>query len=84
MNGASVTAFGQLERALESAAVARTGSRVAYVSALATFTFPGLALWQGDCLVFRDHDHLSRCGEAYLAAAVDRRFWERVLGPGAR
>jgi len=79
MNQASVAAFRQLDQAIAGAVVG-SGTRVAYVSSLDAFASTGQSLWDGDCLLFRDLNHLSGCGEDRVARAGQRRFWDAVIG----
>ncbi|WP_181373184.1 acyltransferase family protein [Massilia glaciei] len=80
MNGISLAAFKELDRAI--ARGSRT-SGVEYFSLVDAFASSEYSLWNKDCLIFKDLNHLSRCGEDFMAAAIADDFWAAVIGGGA-
>ncbi len=71
MNPVSLTAFAELDAALQSATDERK-ARWRYLSMLKVAPMDGDFLVQGECLTFKDRDHLSPCGEKLVAAPLAR------------
>jgi peptidoglycan/LPS O-acetylase OafA/YrhL len=82
MNPRSLAAFRQLDQAILAAFHTRgPQQRVEYVSALDVLAVTAQSLWIDDCLLFKDLNHLSRCGEDHIAAASHAAFWAAIIGP---
>jgi len=71
MNPVSLGAFAELDAALRSVATERE-ARWRYLSMLEVAPMDEDFLVQGDCLTFRDRDHLSPCGERLVAGPLAR------------
>lgn len=84
MNQVSLAAFRALDAAIAERFRASGGNKASYVSALDAFALPDQSLWHKECLVFKDLNHLSRCGEEHLAKTSGKEFWTAVIGPGQR
>lgn len=71
MNQVSLQAFSELDAALQARIKSRS-PRWRYVSMLEAVPMDRDFLVHGDCLTFKDHDHLSPCGERLVAAPLAR------------
>jgi hypothetical protein len=49
----------------------RYSNSVRYVSMVGFMGDDGLNLWSDECLMFRDRNHLSRCGEDFWSRRID-------------
>lgn len=82
MNPVSVAAFRMLDREIAGTFhKAGASDKTGYVSAVEALAFTSSSLWQQDCLLFKDMDHLSQCGEDQLAASTAKQFWQAIIGP---
>ena len=63
--------------------VALEGHQFKYLSLLDAIKFGDqVKLIEGNCLVFRDGDHLSVCGEKVIGAVLSKKLISRVYAKG--
>ncbi len=78
MNSYVLSMFEILDQTIKSEITRRKNNSVKYFSLIDEFGFGANALWNEDCLMYKDKNHLSRCGEDYLAVS-HKEFWKSLL-----
>jgi len=79
MNGVSLRHFTALDQKIQALLPTFDAThRVGYVSLAKEIAFDGKTLWRDDCLLYKDPNHFSRCGEDLLATE-HKAFWTQLI-----